>query len=340
MGKRATSITLDAIDRKLISVLRTDARSSYTDIAAKLNISRVRARRKLQRLIDNNLISMVVNVDPSAVSSMTRVLLGISVRRGNTMDVGNMLILYPCILVVATTSGRYDISAWAYFNNNQHLLDFICNELGSIPDIINVETTVILEGFKSPGMKSDLNYFQYTEESQQHEIDDLGVSIIHELKFDPRISILSLSKKLGLSSGTIQRKVRFLFDNQIIRVITDANAFQIGYYNIGAIFYVRVNPGKLREAVRHIAGFKAVKSLHAISGEFTLFLWAYFKNYEDMHNFMVKELNTTPGVSGCESSIVTKMLIPSPSAALAARNNAPKIDHLVGPIIMGIANQV
>jgi Lrp/AsnC family transcriptional regulator for asnA, asnC and gidA len=73
------------------------------------------------------------------------VIIGISVRLGDLETVSDRLVHYPEVRYVGLSTGRYDLIIEAFFNDNEHLLSFVSNELGSDPAVRQVETSLILK---------------------------------------------------------------------------------------------------------------------------------------------------------------------------------------------------
>lgn len=68
----STMITLDAIDRRLLELLQTDASRSNQDLAAAAHVSPATALRRVRRLVDEGVIErQVVIVAPDRVGGLT-----------------------------------------------------------------------------------------------------------------------------------------------------------------------------------------------------------------------------------------------------------------------------
>jgi Lrp/AsnC family transcriptional regulator, regulator for asnA, asnC and gidA len=136
---------VDDIDRAIIRILQRDGRASNTEIGRTLELTETTIRKRIARLINEQLINVVAVPTPMAVGMTTSVIIGISVRLGDLETVSERLVRYPEVRYVGMSTGRYDLIVEAFFADNEHLLSFVSNELGSDPAIRQVETSLILK---------------------------------------------------------------------------------------------------------------------------------------------------------------------------------------------------
>jgi Lrp/AsnC family transcriptional regulator, regulator for asnA, asnC and gidA len=133
------------VDRAIIRLLQRDGRASNTEIGRKLGLTETTIRKRIARLISERLINVVAVPTPLAVGMTTSVIIGISVRLGDLDKVSDRLVHYPEVRYVGLSTGRYDLIIEAFFDDNEHLLSFVSNELGSDPAVRQVETSLILK---------------------------------------------------------------------------------------------------------------------------------------------------------------------------------------------------
>lgn len=147
--KAATFENLDDLDLMLIKELEVDGRQTNTDLAKKIGTSKATARRKLRRLLDDNIIRVVAVANPPALGYKTVATMGINVRPGEVDAVAEKLAAYKNIHFVIISTGRYDIIAWVMFREPEDLSNFLRKELGKIPGLTSVETMVNLKIIKA-----------------------------------------------------------------------------------------------------------------------------------------------------------------------------------------------
>lgn len=135
-------ISLDHRDLAMIKELQVDGRQSISNLAHKLNITRPTARKKLQRLLDTQIIAVVAFAPPNIFGYEVRAVLGLNVRANHIESVAARMSSYENVSVVIVTAGRYDILIWAAFRNTRDLSDFVLDELGKQRDITGTDIMI------------------------------------------------------------------------------------------------------------------------------------------------------------------------------------------------------
>jgi Lrp/AsnC family transcriptional regulator for asnA, asnC and gidA len=139
---------VDHVDRRIIGFLQKDGRMSNTAIARQLNVTETTVRKRINRLVDSGYINIVAVPTPMAVGMSLSAIIGISVNLTDLHIVSEALHGYPEVRYVGLSSGRYDIIVEAFFVDQEHLLDFVSNELGALSGVTTVETSIILKVVK------------------------------------------------------------------------------------------------------------------------------------------------------------------------------------------------
>ncbi|MFO8101320.1 MAG: Lrp/AsnC family transcriptional regulator [Dehalococcoidia bacterium] len=140
---------LDDLDLVLIKELESDGRQTNTDLARKIGTSKATARRKLKKLLDEDIIKVVAVANPPALGYQTVATMGINVRPGDVDNVAERLASYDNVHFVIVSTGRYDIIAWMMFKEPEELSDFLRTELGNIEGLVSVETMINLKIIKA-----------------------------------------------------------------------------------------------------------------------------------------------------------------------------------------------
>ncbi len=147
--KRTGKEAMDALDLVLIRELESDGRQTNTDLAKKIGTSKATARRKLKRLLDEDIIKVVAVANPPALGYNMVATMGINVRPGDVDSVAEKLASFDNVHFVIISTGRYDIIAWMMFQEPEDLSDFLRAELGNIPGLVSVETMINLKIIKA-----------------------------------------------------------------------------------------------------------------------------------------------------------------------------------------------
>jgi Lrp/AsnC family transcriptional regulator for asnA, asnC and gidA len=136
---------VDAVDRQIIRLLQGDGRLSNTEIGRALGLTETTIRKRIARLLEDELVKIVAVPTPEAVGMTTSAIIGISVQLVNLREVSDRLVACPEVRYIGLSTGRYDVIIEAFFNDHEHLLEFISTTLGGMEGITSVETSLILK---------------------------------------------------------------------------------------------------------------------------------------------------------------------------------------------------
>lgn len=140
--------TVDTLDRSIIKMLQRNGRLGNSEIARALDTTETTVRKRIAWLIDERLMSIVAVPTPEAAGAQLSAIMGISVALPAMHEVAEALRAYPEVRYVGMSAGRYDIMVEAFFSDQEHLLDFVTDRLGSLTGIVDVETSIILKVVK------------------------------------------------------------------------------------------------------------------------------------------------------------------------------------------------
>ena len=129
-------------------MLQVDGRLSNTEIARVLEITETTVRKRIAHLLDERLISIVAVPTPEAAGMNLSAIIGISVELTAIHQVADAIRSYQEVRYVGMSAGRYDLMVEAFFTDQEHLLEFVTDKLGSLPGITNLETSIILKVVK------------------------------------------------------------------------------------------------------------------------------------------------------------------------------------------------
>ena len=144
MATKNASSPLDTTDREIIRALQSNGRTSNTEIGRALGLTETTIRKRIARLIDEGLVNIVAVPTPRAVGMTTSAIIGVSVQLGNLDTVSQELSRCSEVRYLGLSTGRYDNILEAFFSDPEHLLAFVSDKLGALPEVSSVETSIIL----------------------------------------------------------------------------------------------------------------------------------------------------------------------------------------------------
>jgi len=140
----------------------------------------------------------------------------------------------------------------------------------------------------------------------QTQLDQLDREIIRLLQYDGRMPFTQIAEKVGVSEGTVRRRVTQLIDSGIMQIVGVVEPQFLGWGS-AAMVGVSVEVGEIDSVADQIASFPEVSYLFMASGEFDLFVEIYCKNREAFVSFLNSKLHHIPGVKGTRTFMILKM---------------------------------
>ena len=154
---------IDNLDKKILNILSKNARIPFKDVATECNVSRAAIHQRVQRLIDNEVITgSGFDVNPKSLGYRTCTYVGITLEKGNMYkDVVKQLEKIPEVVECHFTTGPYTMMVKLYARDNEQLMHLLNGQLQEIPGVMATETLISLE----QNIKREIPvYFEEVEE--------------------------------------------------------------------------------------------------------------------------------------------------------------------------------
>jgi DNA-binding Lrp family transcriptional regulator len=139
---------VDDTDRRLIALLRNDARASVASLAKALDVSRGTVQNRMARLSANGtIVGYTVRLKPDVEEQRMRAFMTVAVE-GNQVDaVIKALLGEPAVAALYSTNGRWDIVAELRADSLEGF-DRVLGRIRLIDGISQTETSLLLSTFK------------------------------------------------------------------------------------------------------------------------------------------------------------------------------------------------
>jgi len=137
--------TIDSVDEQIVRLLGKDARQNSETLAKQLNLSSATVRRRLRKLIQSDLLRIIGVVDSNKFGFPVAVVITLDVAQDKLESAIDKLANKTEIRLVSSTTGRFDIIAFARFHSNESLALFMTKELTQIEGINHSETFICLQ---------------------------------------------------------------------------------------------------------------------------------------------------------------------------------------------------
>ena len=135
---------MDELDTRIIALLQEDGRASNAGIARRVGVSEGTVRRRLKRLVQEEYIRVVAQLDPDRMGYASEALVGVQVDPDKVDQVANDLAGLEEVSWVTITTGAFDVFAWATLQSAEALGIFLRTKVGTIPGVRRTETFVNL----------------------------------------------------------------------------------------------------------------------------------------------------------------------------------------------------
>ncbi len=135
---------MDEKDRAIVKILMEDGRASNARIARDVSVSEGTVRRRLRRLVDEDVINIVAVPNLDKMGYSTVALIGLQTAPGHLDTVADAITAMERVHYVAITTGAFDVFAWLGMESTEDLGVFLRTKIGSIPGITRTETFVNL----------------------------------------------------------------------------------------------------------------------------------------------------------------------------------------------------
>lgn len=136
---------MDDLDRRLVGLLRQDARTPVASLARALKVSRATVQSRIERMVQRGEISgFTIRVSTAGDSERVRAVMTVAIEGERSPVVVRALARLPEVEAIHTTNGRWDLVVEL---NTDSLSAFsrVLDEVRRIDGIAATETSLLLE---------------------------------------------------------------------------------------------------------------------------------------------------------------------------------------------------
>jgi Lrp/AsnC family transcriptional regulator, regulator for asnA, asnC and gidA len=140
---------MDDLDFAILALLQRDGRKPYTEIAQKLGVSEGTIRNRVYRLLDEQVIQIVGQVDPYQLGYNAPAIIGITATPSELDHVAEQIAAFTETSYLLMVTGPYDLIVEIMCRDREHLTNFLNNNLRKISGVLSVHTFFILRTLKA-----------------------------------------------------------------------------------------------------------------------------------------------------------------------------------------------
>lgn len=138
-----------------------------------------------------------------------------------------------------------------------------------------------------------------------HTLDELDRSIVALLQRDGRAPNVVIARELGLSEGTVRKRIKRLLSGGVIRVtaVVDPTRLNLG---TPVLISIEADVTRLQEIGECLAAMPEVCSVKLVTGAFDLVAEAALSSSDRLLPFLIDRVAAIPGVKRTETCHVLK----------------------------------
>ena len=133
-------------------------------------------------------------------------------------------------------------------------------------------------------------------------MDELDRKIIHILQEDGRASNARIARDVGVSEGTVRRRLKRLIQDGIITVAAFPDPVTLGF-TTEALIGIQIDPDKIDAVAGHLIELQAASLVVQTTGAFDMFAWVTLPSSEELGRFLQNKVGTIPGVRRTETFV-------------------------------------
>ncbi|MGP3924461.1 Lrp/AsnC family transcriptional regulator [Streptomyces sp. 8N616] len=137
---------LDAIDRAILGMLRTDGRASIRSVAERVHVSRANAYARINRLIEDGVIrGFSARIDQERAGQGASAYITLKIVQNSWRTVREQLKELPGATHIALVSGDFDVLLLVHTEDNRALRELVLTRIQSIPEVLSTRTLLVFE---------------------------------------------------------------------------------------------------------------------------------------------------------------------------------------------------
>lgn len=133
-------------------------------------------------------------------------------------------------------------------------------------------------------------------------MDGLDTRIVDILQNDGRASNAGIAREVGVSEGTVRRRLKRLVQEEYIQVVALPDPVKMGYES-QALVGVQVDPDKIDQVADDLAELSQVNWVAVTTGSYDIFAWATLQSAEALGLFLRTKVGIIPGVRRTETFV-------------------------------------
>ncbi|MHB9032379.1 MAG: response regulator [Anaerolineae bacterium] len=138
-------------------------------------------------------------------------------------------------------------------------------------------------------------------------MDQIDYRIIELLQQDGRRSNVEIGKVLGVSEGTVRKRIEHLLAEGGFQVTGQVDPSLAGY-NDRVVILLTMNLTSIQESAQKLAAFPEVMGVYLLTGGYDILVEAAFSSNQHLLQFLNEKLTSLPGVVSSKTCHVPQII--------------------------------
>jgi len=137
-------------------------------------------------------------------------------------------------------------------------------------------------------------------------LDEIDFKILDIMRNDARISLTSMSKKLGLSKSAVKYRVDHLVELGVIKSFFTLVDSAVYGMNLSVVFDLTVEQQVIETVAKKLSSYPEVIRAYELTNSPDLHVHALFEDKEQLEHFIRNKLYAIPGIRVIKSGMIMK----------------------------------
>ncbi len=284
---------LDDVDRALIGELINDGRATYAALAPTVGLSQATVRTRVQRLLEENIVSVTGRVDPMSFGLGVFAFAFLEVHGELDKAAARIGEIDEAVFVVLG-AGRFDLLVEFRCRDADHLLEAL-DWVRVLESVRRIQTATVLHYDKQDWSGvGNRDAKPVARDTAEHRVlDDIDRRLVGELLADGRASYAFLAERVGLSQAAARDRVIDLLDSNIVTIQAQpsAAAMDIGGF---AGLAIKVS-GPVGDTVDELVKLPEMTLVARTLGRFDVTAEMWFEGADHLAE-LLDQLRALPGI--------------------------------------------
>lgn len=137
-------------------------------------------------------------------------------------------------------------------------------------------------------------------------LDDLDKQILAYLQDDGRITFVTLAAHLGVSEGTIRKRIKRLEDHGVVHTMGVTDPMKMGLDTVAFVWF-KIDRNHMESVMRELRALSAVRYLVVTTGGHDLVAMVALPSRTELVTLLNEKLARIDGIISTETSVVLKI---------------------------------